>query len=178
MMASKQPATIPFATGEPIPWRVADAGLCLEGRCVASGRHCAAFPTMVIGNCRMGQFTVSRNSTFSCPSCGGNVRADALAFNRCQWRICDTDVWNEAKGTYQRYNLHALPIAIETRALLYEKTDTTANCTICLAAMSELKKCSILPCRHTYHTECIHEWIDADEETSLQCPMCRREIFK
>ena len=176
-MTSKQPAPIPFATGEPIPWRVADAGLCLEGRCVASGSRCAAFSTMVIGNLRMGQCRVSLASTFPCPSCGSKVRADTLAFNRCQWRVCGTDVWNEAKNVYQRHDLHALPMLIETHALP-DKTDLTEDCTICMAPMSEMKKCSILPCRHTYHTECIHEWIDADEETSLQCPICRREIFK
>ena len=132
---------------------------------------------MVIGNLRIGQFTISRMYTFQCPICGNHVRAEKFGLNRCQWRIMNTNKWSNVDDVYQTYDLSRFPINIEIRNL-DKNYDSKEDCTICLKPMDKKNKCSILPCKHIFHMECIHGWIDADEETSLQCPICRRPIFE
>ncbi|CAF0998153.1 unnamed protein product [Adineta steineri] len=168
-----------FLHGKPIPWRIIDPGLCLEGRCVAHDRLCKAHNQMVIGNLQMGQFTISSMHTFKCPECGSTVRALKYAFNRCQWRIMNTSRWFNIGDIYETSNLSQLPLHIETRSVdITSKSKVIEDCTICLSSMEEENKCSLLPCKHVFHTECIHGWIDSDEERSLECPNCRKPIFE
>jgi len=176
-MNNKQLGEVQFSYSKPIPWRIVDAGLCLEGRCLASNGLCDAYRHMVIGNLQIGQFTISRMSIFKCPLCGNNVRAEKFGLNRCQWRIISTHKWSNVGDVYQTYDLTELPLYIEIRNL--DKHDNSIeNCTICLLVMDKKNQCSILPCKHIFHMKCIHEWIDSDEETSLQCPICRKAIFE
>jgi hypothetical protein len=176
-MSNKQLAEVSFSHNEPIPWRIVDPGLCLEGRCLASNGLCNAHRQMVIGNFRMGQFIISRMDTFKCPICKNNVYAEKFGLNRCQWRMRNSHKWSNVGDVYQTYDLNQLPIYITVRSL--DKVyDSIENCTICLLPMDKKNKCSILPCQHIFHIECIHGWIDADEETSLQCPICRKAIFE
>jgi hypothetical protein len=174
-MSNKQLDEVYFSHSKPIPWRIIDAGLCLEGRCLTS--LCPAYRHMVIGNIQIGQFTISRMHMFECPLCRKPVRAEKFGLNRCQWRIMNTYQWSNVRDVYQTYDLSRLPIHLEIRHL-DKQPDSIENCTICLIAMDEKNKCSILPCKHIFHMECIHSWIDAEEETSLQCPICRKEIFE
>jgi hypothetical protein len=176
-MSDKQLAEVSFSHSEPIPWRIIDPGLCLEGRCFAKNGLCYAYRQMVIGNFQMGQFTISRMSTFKCPMCGNSVQTEKFGLNRCRWRIMNTNKWSIVNDVYQMYDLNQLPINIEIRSLKKDN-NSTENCTICLLSMEKKNICSILPCKHIFHTECIHSWIDAEEETSLQCPICRRPIFE
>jgi predicted RNA-binding Zn-ribbon protein involved in translation (DUF1610 family) len=176
-MSNKQLAEVSFSHNQPIPWRIIDAGLCLEGRCLANNGLCNAYRQMVIGNIRIGQFTISRMSIFECPMCGNNVHAEKFGLNRCQWRIMNTHKWSNVNDVYQTYNLSSFPIHIEIRSLDKDH-DSIEDCTICLLSMDKKNKCSILPCKHIFHMECIHSWIDAEEETSFQCPVCRRAIFE
>ncbi len=176
-MSNKQLAEVPFSHNQPIPWRIIDAGLCLEGQCLANNGRCNAYRQMVIGNLRIGPFTISCMSTFECPMCGNNVRAEKFGLNRCQWRIMHTYKWSNVGDVYQTYNLNPFPINIEIRSL-DKDSDSIEDCTICLLPMDKKNKCSVLPCKHIFHMECIHGWIDAEEETSLQCPICRQAIFE
>jgi hypothetical protein len=176
-MNSKQLAEVTFSYSQPIPWRIIDAGLCLEGRCLAKNGRCNAYKQMVIGNLGLGQFTISRMYIFECPQCKGRVRAEKFGLNRCQWRIMNTYKWSIVNDIYRTYDLSRFPIHLEVHQL--EKDyDSIEHCTICLAAMDKRNKCSILPCKHVFHMDCIHHWIDADEETSFQCPICRQPIFE
>jgi hypothetical protein len=176
-MSNKQLAEVTFSHTKPIPWRIIDAGLCLEGRCLSRNNLCNAYKQMVIGNLQIGQFTISCMHTFPCPICGSDVRAEKFGLNRCQWRLMNTNKWSNIDDTYQTYDLNRLPITIEIRSLNKDH-ESNEKCTICLASMDKKNKCSILPCKHIFHIECIHGWIDAEEETSLQCPICRRAIFE
>lgn len=168
---------VTFSRNKPIPWRIIDAGLCLEGRCLANNGLCNASRQIVIGNLRLGHFTISRMTTFECPVCRNNVRAEKFGLNRCKWRISYTQKWSNVGEVYQTYDLSRFPIHIEIHHL-DEDFESVDDCSICLLPMDKKNKCSILPCKHVFHMECIHEWIDADEDTSLQCPICRRGIFE
>ncbi|CAF3086577.1 unnamed protein product [Rotaria sp. Silwood2] len=166
-----------FSNAKPISWRNIDPGLCLEGRCLTTNGRCKAHKEMVIGNLEMGEFTISRMYIFKCPLCGNRVRAEKFGLSRCKWRIMNTSRWTNVVDIYQTYNLNPLPIHIETRSL--SQDDELHNqCSICLATMDKKNECSSLPCRHIFHKECIHTWIETDEETSLQCPICRKPIFE
>ncbi|UJR15479.1 hypothetical protein I4U23_002422 [Adineta vaga] len=177
-MSNRLLATISFSKSQPISWRIIDAGLCVEGQCLNQNRSCKAYRQMVIGSFSMGRFILTSSHTFQCPECGNTVRALKFGLNRCQWRILNTDKWNSVYDNYQTYDLNQKPIRIEIRALEKDYKHKSEDCTICLSSMDEEKKCSILPCKHIFHMVCIHNWIDADEDTSLQCPVCRRPIFE
>ena len=174
---------LPFSRQDPIPWRVIDAGLCLEGRCVASQNHCLAHQKMVIGNLQTGQVIISSMHSFRCPTCGQEVRADRFGLNRCRWRLLNSNRWYKVGKIYESYGLNHRPIRME---ILPPESEDKPNgteeapedCTICLAAMNEKHQCSILPCQHIFHMACIHQWIDADEDNSLLCPVCRHPIFE
>jgi hypothetical protein len=48
------------------------------------------------------------------------------------------------------------------------------TCAICLNEYKPLEKVALLPCRHSFHSECIHMC-----GTSLQkCPMCRGGYYE
>jgi hypothetical protein len=44
------------------------------------------------------------------------------------------------------------------------------KCVICL---SELYDICMIPCRHTFHSKCIHKWMSKQNS----CPVCRNSIF-
>ena len=46
------------------------------------------------------------------------------------------------------------------------------QCAVCLRDYEEDDVCSMLPCGHSFHSPCIHEWI----KTRPNCPMCRQEL--
>ena len=179
VMSSRPSNAIPLSKGQPIPWRIIDPGVCVEGQCLHGRHSCRAYGKMVIGNFQMGQFAVSSSHVFPCPECGGRVYATKLGLNRCRWRAVRSDKWNTIRDSYQTFDLSASLLRIETLPL--EKSDhfgEEEDCTICMSSMDKKSECSILPCEHIFHTKCIHRWIDAEEETSLQCPVCRRPIFE
>ena len=44
------------------------------------------------------------------------------------------------------------------------------TCTICLENLSSTKLTSIMPCNHTFHDECLKEYIKFNKK----CPNCRK----
>lgn len=49
------------------------------------------------------------------------------------------------------------------------------ECAICLEAMPIGTTVRILPCRHSFHHECIVGWLNEDKHT---CPMCKFDLFQ
>lgn len=49
-------------------------------------------------------------------------------------------------------------------------SDSSDACAICLEEMQEGQLVARLPCRHCFHTACIHGWLPA----SLTCPLCKQ----
>ena len=53
----------------------------------------------------------------------------------------------------------------------------SSQCYICLSDNFELQaplKC--LPCKHSYHTKCIHRWISTRKD--CRCPVCKKPFYK
>lgn len=48
-------------------------------------------------------------------------------------------------------------------------------CMICCCEIEKENEMSELPCKHTFHTECINPWL---KEHSNKCPVCRQECGK
>jgi hypothetical protein len=44
---------------------------------------------------------------------------------------------------------------------------------VCYYNAKEDEEMTILPCKHTFHTECIKEWLVKEK----MCPMCKQEII-
>ncbi len=52
--------------------------------------------------------------------------------------------------------------------------DLNEECSICLEDLFKNCKIIILDCNHTYHSECIKEWLLRDKDNG--CPLCRNNI--
>lgn len=56
---------------------------------------------------------------------------------------------------------------------------STHECAICLSPITDNEELQTLPCNHSYHDECIEEWVKtshvatSDNEIQWQCPLCR-----
>lgn len=59
-----------------------------------------------------------------------------------------------------------------------EKTCTSnmklnhTECSICLSKFCNGEKIIVLPCKHTFHRDCVSKWIDTHDE----CPYCRYKL--
>ncbi|CAN0492339.1 unnamed protein product, partial [Ectocarpus sp. 8 AP-2014] len=93
-------------------WRVAEPGLCLEGRCTNS--DCDAHGRMVILNHGFRDFDLIRpgRDPKLCPMCNFEVVPSTCAFTDCTWRYKgrkagETNVlvgmWKEAGDSYHRF---------------------------------------------------------------------------
>lgn len=171
---------------EALPSRLLFPGLSLEGICLAWHQHCPAYRKNVIGSLHYGDFKISSMTIFACPCCGQDVRANKVGVYQCQWRVANTHQWKTVKNSYQSYPLSPRKIHLETTELNDDDDDELekmqhqhdAECSICLGEMTEISRCAILQCQHLFHLQCIHQWIDSDEESSLLCPLCRQAIFQ
>ena len=52
--------------------------------------------------------------------------------------------------------------------------DEDEDCAICLSELEENKRAVVLTCKHTYHVNCIQEWL----ETQNVCPLCKRTALR
>ena len=50
------------------------------------------------------------------------------------------------------------------------------NCTICIQEFVKGEECIMLPCEHTFHKQCINEWIQVKRRSAL-CPNCNENVF-
>ncbi|KAF9922549.1 hypothetical protein BGZ65_009495, partial [Modicella reniformis] len=49
---------------------------------------------------------------------------------------------------------------------------TEENCTICLQVYDMSDQLRPLPCKHSFHVDCIDTWL----RSNAQCPICRQEV--
>lgn len=53
-----------------------------------------------------------------------------------------------------------------------DHTTTSSKCAICLVEGVSTDKTTILPCSHSFHTDCIKRWLT---EYKVTCPVCRMD---
>lgn len=66
--------------------------------------------------------------------------------------------------------LRRLPTRKATAQLLEEE------CPVCFANYEEGEEVRTLPCLHTFHTECIDQWLTSRRATALCCPVCHTKV--
>jgi hypothetical protein len=69
-------------------------------------------------------------------------------------------------------------LADEDHKNLEKKThdgNTDIDCTVCMAKVDSDEEITVLPCKHTFHTECIDIYL---KEYNYICPVCRCDVGK
>ena len=49
------------------------------------------------------------------------------------------------------------------------------KCSICMSDLNIDEQVCDLPCKHTFHDECIQPWLS---NYTYKCPICRKEVGK
>lgn len=81
----------------------------------------------------------------------------------------DTDADDDTFCDADNRLCHA-DIAFQMKRLVIQgKCSLTDNCTICLEDMHR-SKCIYLPCKHVFHSKCLHQLVERRIDT---CPLCR-----
>ena len=71
------------------------------------------------------------------------------------------------------YTYHAKPTEGTTSPSHPTSSDSDNNkCLICLSDFAEGDKLTTLPCIHTFHTDCISEWL----RRKHSCPVCKETV--
>jgi hypothetical protein len=173
-------------------WRIAKAGLCLEGKCTNSS--CKAFDKMVVMNMGLPIIyhvgMIGQKST-NCPICDTYVRPITCGLNNCEWRfigIKETSNglervqsdFKQVPDEYHRFDddenslVHWSSLVIEAKNSL--KQDHLTNddvCAFCLENVptkNETTETNIkLNCKHKFHTGCLAWSIKVNTE----CAFCK-----
>ena len=168
------------------PWRIARRGLCIEGKCTT--KSCQAYGQNVIVNVGFGHWELEKYcQSCTCPICCGPVDVATCAFNNCKWKWVGKKVvspssppvvvrgeWKEADDAYHLFEEKEsgkakwLLLKITTEPL-GDGSSERGLCAICLSSYSSSEGRSTLPCKHTYHSRCITEWLSRNPT----CPLCR-----
>ena len=98
-------------------------------------------------------------------------------------RDTSTMTYEELLALGEQIGVVKTPVAPVVRSCLHaytfrgnDKEDDTVTtddaCTVCTDTYEEGDHVTALPCRHAFHTSCIHPWMDATK----YCPNCKAEI--
>ena len=116
-----------------------------------------------------------------CEECGCFCAlTDGKLCESCYDRMVDEknefDYLDEGKGVSIRDQLiddtKNKAYIIQKKLESYEYAGEVQECTICKDKILKNDVCTSLPCLHTYHSDCIHEWI----HKKSTCPTCRTPI--
>ncbi|CAM9700440.1 unnamed protein product [Ectocarpus fasciculatus] len=172
-------------------WRVAEPGLCLEGRCTNS--DCEADGRMVILNHGFQDFDLMRpgGDPKRCPMCRSEVVPSTCGFTDCTWRYKgrkagETNVlvgmWKEAGDSYHRFKEDGEEVEwdrllIQARPLLKLEQQSVpsappARKRVKLANPTPNTPTSSVACGHRFHIECLAGW---ERDSMIVCPICREE---
>ncbi|EIE20302.1 hypothetical protein COCSUDRAFT_58012 [Coccomyxa subellipsoidea C-169] len=56
------------------------------------------------------------------------------------------------------------------------KEAATQECSVCLEVYGEGARVTTLPCKHSFHADCIEPWLRL-QGTAATCPLCKRIVF-
>jgi len=74
-----------------------------------------------------------------------------------------------------KQNFRKIKRRIVTKKLLAELNQDKLECSICLENIRVRQACSILSCKHIFHTKCVRKWL-TEKCTTPNCPCCRADI--
>ncbi|CAF3916912.1 unnamed protein product [Rotaria sp. Silwood1] len=184
---------IPFVTSAP-EWRLAEKGLCLEGKC--ENKKCKAFNQMVVINMNMGIFDYFQDMTplnTKCPICQTEVNVITCALNNCEWRwagekqisqysmkrekLPKDKSFKRVGNVYHYFKVNTetgehltswAALKIETKELHQEQRCQPCNGLI--HSGDEFKT----QCNHFFHTYCFNNWINSAKQINkpTKCPEC------
>jgi hypothetical protein len=163
-------------------WRIACAGLNVEGICTNSS--CKAFNRNVIVCKDFGTFDLIIDAhTCKCPICKDFVAPMTCAFSNCKWKWSGIQVvdpskppvhrsgdWKDADDKYHRFKdgqeVQWTRLKISTRP-----RDKKVMCVLCFEELcSQVGLC----CGHSYHETCLRRWLTID--SSNPCPSCSATV--
>ena len=168
------------------PWRLIRSGLNLEGLCTNS--QCSAGGQMVIINLGFGEYDFARiilERNNQCPICKVKISPIKYALTKCRWWYVNhystrTFPLNIVDDKYELNDLKCEYVIIEIMPLLTNNKITSKSqvdsCPICLGNIDEQNSDAyaiILRCKHTFHRNCIDQWLQSNESMANKCPMCR-----
>ncbi|CAD8133965.1 unnamed protein product [Paramecium octaurelia] len=89
-----------------------------------------------------------------------------LAVFKCCFLFLFSNLRRNNQITLQNYQIEHINIQLQEKTCL----ETELDCIICLEKITG--KCIVLQCDHSYHKECIDNWV----KQKPICPMCRSSI--
>ena len=51
------------------------------------------------------------------------------------------------------------------------------TCAICMSEYDEDKRCTALPCGHTFHRACVHQWLSSGRAPNGECALCKAPLI-
>ncbi|CAF1051853.1 unnamed protein product [Brachionus calyciflorus] len=174
-------------------WRIAKAGLCLEGKCENS--ECLAFNEMVIMNMGVPYIhhvgMIFNKKETKCPQCESYVKAITCSFNNCKWRYSGILVtkdgpvrvrsdWKIVENEYYKFSddenskVDWYSLTIETNLpdnhIKINNELTQDICAICYDVFHDVAK--KLKCNHIFHINCFEQLVK-NNGINTRCPLCR-----
>ena len=168
-------------------WRIAKAGLCLEGRC--TNISCEAYKRSVIMNMGLPiiyQLGMTGQMRTTCPMCASYVKPITCGFNNCEWRfmgiketskglervMCD---FKHVQNEYHRFNddekslVSWSSLVIETKNSL--KKNHLTNEDVCAFCLEEIEATTDInsKCAHKFHQYCLSISI----QIKTECSFCK-----
>ncbi|XP_052902767.1 E3 ubiquitin-protein ligase RNF13-like [Anopheles moucheti] len=79
---------------------------------------------------------------------------------------------NNQSQPSQSYSTPRAPPLKRSHASKYDPSDEDTVCTICLEQTKGMTNRWILPCKHSFHLDCLRKWTVNKQE----CPNCRKQF--
>jgi hypothetical protein len=200
-ISNKDKGEIKQWSGNAPKFRIAEKGLCLEGKCL--NQVCPAYGKMVVINKGFCTYDIVRHSHMNpCPLCKQPVSKEGMicAFNNCYYYyggiqltdkgpkevMCDKAIY--VGHHYLRFSpdIAGDPSWLNLKIITKDADYVFTQCCICLSPWNESSKRLLeMKCKHQVHRDCYTELMSAstdssfsssnslDESTSMDCPYCQ-----
>ena len=170
-------------------WRVIRHGFNVEGHC--ENENCPANESMVVINVGFGEFDLSRvvlQGNYLCPMCQWKIHPIKYGLSHCRWWFVDhystiSYPLNQVNDHYELFDLTGDYLIIEvmpnpktSQRIIRESADI--SCPICLINVATDGVLIELQCLHTFHRNCIENWLKTNHSMAKMCPICRQIIVE
>lgn len=133
-----------WETRNVLPWRVADIGLVLVGKC--TNMMCMAKDRSVLMNWKMANFDLFKD-VCKCPMCQETVKPDNVGFNNCWWTLRGVKVtgevverdWTQAGDNFTTFDESKAGQEVwKSMLFMTRSTKPSDICTLCMQRMHYL----------------------------------------